>query len=224
MYTAYKNGDKHEPCGTPARADLLVDRYSSWRTLNVLFSMNDFIIVTIFIGVPIWRSLWRRPSFYTRSMAFSTSRNIAAVFSPLFALKQRRSIRFVSCSVVECWARNAFCSIRVLEPITAIGFCSIIHSIIFDIDDRSEIRLWLVGSLLSFFGFRMVIIIAQFYIVGKYSILKHQFNILVKVIIAFFGNSLNSVFVILSSPVAFLLGSFLIMFSIVPGVVKMSLM
>lgn len=107
VYTMYKKGERQVPCGIPSSISLALERLFSFLTLKHLFLKKESIILVNCTGVLSTWSLWRRPSCQTRSKAFATSKNTAAVFSLLLALVQRWST-LTSRNDVEWFALKLF--------------------------------------------------------------------------------------------------------------------
>lgn len=82
----YSNGDKHEPCVTPASICLVVDKLFEILTAKERPFRNEESNLVKVIGMPDWCKLWRNPFCYTLLKAFSISKNSDAVCSFSFLL------------------------------------------------------------------------------------------------------------------------------------------
>lgn len=92
----------------------MVEKWSSIFTIKVRLDRNYFIILISRRGSFILNILWRRPSYQTRSKAFSTSRKTEAVCRLLLKLMISLSIKLISCWAVEWPLRKTNCSSRIL--------------------------------------------------------------------------------------------------------------
>jgi len=167
VYIMNKVGDRQEPCGTPAFASRVVDKQFSYLTTNFLFSRNDLISLIWPIGMSIVCILYNKPSCHTVSNALARSMNTAAVCSFWLRFMLMRSIRLVSCVVVEWPCRKACCSSLIFPWILDCRTFRIIFSYILESDDSNAIGRWFAGNRWSFPGLGIEIMAAVFHASGK---------------------------------------------------------
>jgi hypothetical protein len=108
MHRLYNVGDRTEPCGTPACISLGVDISTSTETRNFLQERKVLISLIRLIEncySHIYVRVCSKPMWHVVSMAFSISKNTAAVDMSLLTFKVTWSVSLIH-SIVLCWTRK----------------------------------------------------------------------------------------------------------------------
>lgn len=170
-------GEIHDPYWMWTSISLVVNCLLSIVTWKVRLSNNEPTIFTNWCRISIISSMYRRPSYYTLSKVYSISNSVAAVLYFMFVLFVILSIRFVSWMVVLCWDLNPNCLGWIFSVIWILRRLSNSFSNAFPIVFSSDIGRWFFGVFRSIPGFRIIVIEALLYALGKYSNLAQQLYI-----------------------------------------------
>lgn len=183
----------HDPCGTPARVGLQLNRIQFCRTLKDIPLMQEKIILQMLTGMPIRCNFCSRPLCHTRAKTPSLYLKIPRLF--ILCCYNYRSESLTNCRVVECSDQKANCSWHILEPIALLGFfLRIIRSRIFDNEEHKEIGRQVVYRIAVAFGLRKAIITAIIQTFGKQPMRMQPLNRWIRNMMTFLGRCLRAEF------------------------------